>query len=88
MIVARPSLLPSSASCHDVPNQDLRVPPSNHFEKLRANLAGFQSIRFNGQGRLMFRWDGSRGEAEGVNLNDHSHGAHPPAYSGTVPTSG
>jgi proteic killer suppression protein len=52
---------------------DLRVPPSNHFEKLRGNLAGFQSIRVNNQWRLVFRWDGSRGEAEGVYLDDHSY---------------
>ncbi len=25
--------------------QDLQVPPSNHFEKLRGSLAGFHSIR-------------------------------------------
>ncbi len=25
-------------------DQDLRVPPSNHFEKLRGNLAGLHSI--------------------------------------------
>jgi len=30
-------------------DQDLRVPPSNHFEKLRGNLAGFHSIRVNKQ---------------------------------------
>ena len=30
-------------------DQDLRVPPSNHFEKLRGNLAGFPSIRVNDQ---------------------------------------
>jgi proteic killer suppression protein len=53
-------------------DQDLRVPPSNHFEKLRGNLAGFHSIRVNSQWRLVFRWDGSRGEAEGVYLDDHS----------------
>lgn len=53
--------------------QDLRVPPSNHFEKLRGNLAGFRSIRVNSQWRLVFRWDGSRGEAEGVYLDDHSY---------------
>ena len=40
-------------------DQDLRVPPSNHFEKLRGNLAGFHSIRVNNQWRLVFRWDGS-----------------------------
>jgi proteic killer suppression protein len=54
-------------------DQDLRVPPSNHFEKLRGNLAGFRSIRVNNQWRLVFRWDGSRGEAEGVYLDDHSY---------------
>jgi proteic killer suppression protein len=36
-------------------DQDLRVPPSNHFEKLRGNLAGFHSIRVNSQWRLVFR---------------------------------
>ena len=40
-------------------DQDLRVPPSNHFEKLRGNLAGFHSIRVNNQWRLVFRWDGA-----------------------------
>jgi len=54
-------------------DQDLRVPPSNHFEKLRGKLAGFQSIRVNKQWRLVFRWDGGRGEAEGVYLDDHSY---------------
>jgi proteic killer suppression protein len=54
-------------------DQDLRVPPSNHFEKLHGNLAGFHSIRVNKQWRLVFRWDGSRGEAEGVYLDDHSY---------------
>ncbi len=43
------------------------------FEKLRGNLAGFHSIRVNSQWRLVFRWDGSRGEAEGVYLDDHSY---------------
>jgi proteic killer suppression protein len=54
-------------------DQDLRVPPSNHFEKLRGNLAGFHSIRVNKQWRLVLRWDGGRGEAEGVYLDDHSY---------------
>jgi toxin HigB-1 len=49
------------------------VPPSNHFEKLRGNLAGHCSIRVNNQCRLIFRWDGSRGEAEGVYLDNHSY---------------
>jgi toxin HigB-1 len=54
-------------------DQDLRVPPSNHLEKLRGNLEGFHSIRINRQWRLVFRWDGSRGEATDVYLDDHSY---------------
>lgn len=54
-------------------DQDLRVPPSNHFEKLRGNLAGLHSIRVNQQWRLVFRWDGGRGEATGVYLDDHGY---------------
>jgi proteic killer suppression protein len=54
-------------------NQDLRVSPSNHFEELRGNLARFHSIRVNSQWRLIFQWDGRRGEAEGVYLDDHSY---------------
>ena len=56
-----------------VTDQDLRVPPSNHFEKLRGNLAGFHSIRGNPQWRLIFRWAGARGEADGIYLDDHSY---------------
>jgi proteic killer suppression protein len=54
-------------------DQDLRVPPSNHFEKLRGNLAGLYSIRVNRQWRLVFRWDGSQGEASAVYLDNHSY---------------
>ena len=54
-------------------DQDLRVPPSNHFEKLRGHLEGFHSIRINKRWRLVFRWDGDRGEAIGVYLDDHSY---------------
>lgn len=54
-------------------DQDLRVPPSNHFEKLRGKLADFHSIRVNQQWRLIFKWDGNRGEATGVYLDDHSY---------------
>ena len=54
-------------------DQDLRVPPSNHFEKLRGNLSGFYSIRVNQQWRLVFRWDGAGGEASDVYLDDHSY---------------
>ncbi len=54
-------------------DQDLRVPPSNHFEKLRGVLKGYHSIRVNRQWRLVFQWDGSRGEASNVYLDDHSY---------------
>lgn len=54
-------------------DEDLRAPPSNHFEKLRGNLKGLHSIRVNKQWRLIFRWDGGRGEATGVYLDDHSY---------------
>ena len=54
-------------------DQDLRAPLSNHFEKLRGGLAGLRSIRVNDQWRLVFRWDGSRGEAVDVYLDDHSY---------------
>jgi toxin HigB-1 len=54
-------------------DQDLRVPPSNRFEKLKGGLDGFCSIRVNLKWRLVFRWDGSRGEAAGVYLDDHSY---------------
>jgi len=54
-------------------DQDLRVPPSNHFEKLRGNLVEFHSIRVNQQWRLIFRWDGGRGEAAGIFLDNHSY---------------
>jgi proteic killer suppression protein len=54
-------------------DQDLWAPPSNHFEKLRGNLDGFHSIRVNRQWRLIFLWDGGRGEATGLYLDDHSY---------------
>ena len=54
-------------------DQDLRVPPSNHFEKLQGNLAGLYSIRVNRQWRLVFRWNGSAGEASDLYLDNHSY---------------
>jgi proteic killer suppression protein len=54
-------------------DQDLRVPPGNHFEKLQGNLAGYCSIRVNNKWRLVFRWDGVDGEAADLYLDDHSY---------------
>ncbi len=53
-------------------DQDLRVPPANHFERLRGDLAGLHSIRVNAQWRLIFHWSSQGGEASGVYLDDHS----------------
>lgn len=52
---------------------DLRAPPSNHFERLRGTLQGWHSIRVTGGWRLIFRWNGSRGEASDVYLDHHSY---------------
>jgi proteic killer suppression protein len=49
--------------------QDLRVPPSNHFEKLRGSRAGQYSMRVNAQWRLCFVW--KDGEAKGVEFDDY-----------------
>jgi len=35
---------------------DLRVPPSNHLEKLSGNRKGQWSIRINNQWRICFKW--------------------------------
>jgi proteic killer suppression protein len=52
---------------------DLRSPPSNHFEKLKGKLQDRHSIRVTGRWRLVFRWNGSRGQASDVYLDDHSY---------------
>jgi toxin HigB-1 len=54
-------------------DRDLRAPPSNHLEKLRGGLEGLHSIRVNDQWRLIFRWDGAKGEANNIYLDNHSH---------------
>lgn len=36
--------------------QDLRIPPSNHLEKLHHDRAGQHSIRVNEKWRLCFNW--------------------------------
>ncbi|MBB5318819.1 type II toxin-antitoxin system RelE/ParE family toxin [Tunturibacter empetritectus] len=50
---------------------DLRVPPSNHFEKLKDKLEDWHSIRVNDQWRLVFQWNG--GKAAQVYLDNHSY---------------
>ena len=43
--------------------RDLRIPPSNHLEKLQHDCAGQYSIRVNDQWRLCFMWtpEGAKG---------------------------
>jgi proteic killer suppression protein len=54
-------------------DMDLRAPPSNHFEKLRGHLEGYHSVRVDKQWRLIFKWEGSQGEASDVYLDNHSY---------------
>ena len=52
---------------------DLRSPPSNHFERLRGQLANKHSIRVNKQWRLVFEWSGERGDAHNIYLDNHDY---------------
>jgi len=52
---------------------DLRSPSSNHFEKLSGKLKDKSSIRVNKQWRIVFEWNGERGEADGVYLDNHTY---------------
>lgn len=36
---------------------DLKIPPSNHLEKLKGNLKNYYSIRVNDQWRIIFKWE-------------------------------
>jgi len=48
---------------------DLRIPPSNHLEKLKGNREGQYSIRINDQWRICFRWE--NGNAFEVEIVDY-----------------
>ena len=52
---------------------DLRSPPSNHFEKLKGTLQDWHSIRVTNSWRLIFQWNGTRGEASNVYLDNHNY---------------
>lgn len=49
--------------------EDLRNPPGNRLEALRADRAGQWSIRINDQWLICFRW--SDGEAHDVEIVDY-----------------
>ena len=48
---------------------DLRVPPANRLEALKADRKGQHSIRVDDQWRICFRWKG--GDAYGVEIVDY-----------------
>ena len=49
--------------------QDLRIPPSNHLEKLSGDRKGQYSIRINKQWRICFEW--RDGDAYSVEIVDY-----------------
>ena len=54
-----------------VSREDLRIPPSNHLEKLQGDLNGYSSIRVNDKYRIIFKWN--EGGADHVRVTDY-HG--------------
>ncbi len=49
--------------------EDLRIPPSNHLEKLSGDRKGQHSIRINDQWRICFEWKDS--DANYVEIVDY-----------------
>lgn len=49
--------------------EDLRVPPSNHLEKLHGDREGQYSIRINDQFRICFNFDSE--DASNVEITDY-----------------
>ena len=48
---------------------DLRIPPGNHFEKMKGDKKGWCSIRINDQWRVKFKW--KNGNAFEVRITDY-----------------
>lgn len=48
---------------------DLKIPPSNHLEKLSGDREGQYSIRINDQWRIIFEW--ANGDAYNVEIIDY-----------------
>jgi len=63
---ARKKLLVINAAVNE---NDLLVPPGNHFEKLKGDMKGWCSIRINNQWRIKFKW--ANGNAHDVTVTDH-----------------
>ena len=52
-----------------VDENDLIIPPGNHFEKLKGDKKGQYSIRINDQGRVVFKW--AEANAHDVTITDY-----------------
>ena len=63
---ARSKLLIINAATDE---NDLRIPPGNHFERLKGDKKGGCSIRINDQWRITFKW--SAGNANDVLITDY-----------------
>jgi proteic killer suppression protein len=63
---ARSKLLIIHAAVNE---DDLKVPPGNHFEKLKGDKKGWCSIRINSQWRVIFKW--VQGNARDVTITDY-----------------
>ena len=50
---------------------DLRIPPSNHLEKLSGNLNGYYSIRINDKYRVIFKLDNDGVDVTDVQIVDY-----------------
>ena len=48
---------------------DLCAPPGNHFERLKGDKKGWNSIRINDQWRVIFKW--TDGNARDVTITDY-----------------
>ena len=64
--LARSKLLIIHAATNE---NDLRIPPGNHFEKLKGDKRGLCSIRINTQWRVTFKW--MNGNAIDVTITDY-----------------
>ncbi len=49
--------------------EDLRIPPSNHLEKLKGDRKGQHSIRINGRWRICFWFDNDAFDVEIVDYH-------------------
>lgn len=49
--------------------ETLRIPPSNHLEKLKGKLLDYWSLRINQQWRIIFQW--KNGDVLNVDIVDY-----------------